>query len=184
MRLCKSCLLLYLHLVFLPSCEFYFESHYLAFPLSFQNTIFNMQTPTSTALSLEMAELEKEWLVSPQRKFLKALLHKHILSQPQLQITSAACLGLGSLSIQTSLPLHFPRRLNKRLSEDSLGPTKDEYYYSSSSEIEGEAEVFGVEGNRSNNEKQGMSLCDGVPRNAGLYHLLLFETVMTCLCKD
>lgn len=142
-----------------------------------------MQTSTSAAVTLEMAELEKEWLASPQRKFLHALLNKHILPQPQLQITSAVCLGLGSLSIQTRLPLDFPRRLNERPSEDSLGLTKDEYYYSSSSEIEEEANVFGVQRDRSDSGKQGIGY-DGAPRNVGLYHLLLFETVMACLRKS
>jgi hypothetical protein len=142
-----------------------------------------MQTSTSAALTLEMAALEKEWLASPQRVFLQALLKKHILSQPQLQIASTVCLGLGSLSIQTPLPLDFPRRLDKRPGEDFLDATEDEYYYSSSSELEGEASVFKRQRVTSGSGEQGIGH-DGAPRNAGLYHLLLFETVVACLRKS
>ena len=120
------------------------------------------------------AELEREWLDSPQRKSLVQLLEEHFLSRQDIEIENALCLGLGSFSKREVAAA--------KLAGNAMTPPPPDRNdcISPPSENKGDDKVREGVG-ESHGALTAVRRRGSLGSNSSLYQLLLFETALACL---
>jgi hypothetical protein len=113
-------------------------------------------------LDREAKELSQEWKISPQKRSLDEQVRHLLLTQRNISIDNALCLGLGSIEMAPHWSLPGRTKANQRVKDSMPVDWQD------SIDPDDAPSTF-------------PPVADGRKRNISLYQLLVFETVLSCL---